>query len=162
MSRITEQTRSIMPITWDALDTAEEYGSAMLETRVDFVSALVLGDVPTDQEQGDLNILVIEFVAKKAALELIDTGIDFWMSREQTITQTGTDEMVSYPDRIAALKQLKLNLLKGIAELGPIIGPLIPTPRLPTSAPRLSSIDDELLTPNPQDMGAPYAPKEGG
>jgi hypothetical protein len=107
--------------------------------------------------------LVVEFVAKNSAVAIIDPAIDYWMEQADSVTTTGTSETTTYPDRIKALENLKESLTKEIAQLEPIVSPLIPVirTRKGTSAPRMSSINQPLLSPDPQDFGAPYGPKVG-
>lgn len=160
MSVLTEQTRSIFPITWDALANDESIGEDVLTLRVKVATVLVMGEDVPSGDQGALNFLLTEFIAKKAALDLIGMAIDFWMTQAQTLTQSQTVEVIAYTDRINALEELKKSLMSSIRELGPLIEDLIPDTRAGTSAPRLSSIDTELLSPDPVDMGRKYAEKE--
>src|SRR4051794_26685481 len=136
MSRISEQTRSILPITWDALSSDDRAGDAVLTARVEYAESFILGSVPDDPAQAALDPLVVEYVAKYAAIQIIDTAIDFWMSSVVTETTTGTSEVLAYPDRIAALKQLKANLIAEMVQLEPQVDPLIPNQQSRRSRPR--------------------------
>lgn len=157
MGRIADRTKSIMPVTWHALSIDDRVGDSVLTARVEFAEEFILGSVQTDPEQAALNGIVVEYVSKYAAIQIIDTAIDFWMDISITRTTTGTSEVTAYESRIAALKELKANLIAEMAQIAPQVEPLIPTQTLRRSRPLLSSIDDEILTPDPQDFGRPYA-----
>lgn len=161
MDRITEQVKSIFPVTWDALSNDPVVGDSVLAARVNYAKNFVLGSEPSESEQKDLNALVIEFVAKTAALEIINTAVDFWKEKALSIVTTGTNEQETYANRIDALEKLAKRLLVELAKLEPIVAPLIPVvqERRSSGAPLLSTMEDDLLTPNPQDMGPAYAPK---
>lgn len=161
MDRITEQVKSIFPVTWDALSSDERIGDSVLAARVSYAMNFILGSEPSEEVQDGLNPLVIEFVAKTAALEIINTAIDYWKEIALSIVTTGTNEQESYANRIDALEKLAKRLLVELAKLEPIVAPLIPVikERRSSGAPLVSTMEDDLLTPNPQDFGAPYAPK---
>lgn len=162
MGRIADNTRTIIPVTWDALSKDSRVGDSALEARIDYIESLVFGDPIPDGGEAALDALVVEFVSKLSALEIIDMAIDFWMNQEDTLTTTGTNEVVSFPDRISALEKRKKTLLADVAKLEPLVEPLLPEliERSSNSRPLLSSFDTPLLTPNPTDIGAPYAPLE--
>lgn len=161
MDRITEQTRSIFPVTWDALKEDERIGDSVLEARVSYAKNFVLGSEPSEEVQEGLNALVVEFVAKTAALEIINTAIDYWKEIAISIVTTGTHEQETYANRIDTLEKLVKRLLADLAKLEPIVAPLIPAiqERRSSGAPLISTMEEELLTPNPKDFGAAYAPK---
>lgn len=163
MDRITKRVRSILPVTWDAMSNDSRLDDSVLVDPILYVEVYYLEEEPDETTQDAMNRLVVEFIAKNAAIALINPAIDYWMEQSQTKVTTGTNETTSYPDRIRALEKLKEALLKEVAKLEPIVSPLIPV--IPTrkgnTAPRMSTINDPLLTPNPQDFGEPYAPKVG-
>jgi hypothetical protein len=163
MDRITSRVASILPITWDAMSGDKRVDDSVLLDPISYAEAYYLGEEPDKATQDSMNRLVVEFIAKNAAVVLIDPAIDYWMEKSQTVVTTGTNETASFPDRIRALEKLKESLLREIAKLEPIVSPLIPIirTRKGSSAPRMSTINDPLLTPNPQDFGEPYGPKIG-
>lgn len=161
LDRITEQVRSIFPITWAALAADEDIGDSVLGLRVQYVENLILGFEPNEEEQDALNALVVEFLAKSAAVEIITPAIDYWKEQEISLVTTGTSEQTSYADRIRALENLGKKLLAEIARLEPIVEPLLPVvkERRSSGRPLISSFEDALLTSNPQDFGVAYGPK---
>ncbi len=161
MGRIADLTRAIMPVTWDALLQDSRIGDSVLDAQVTAAEIEIFTIALDDTEEDALQDIVAQYAANHAALRVIDTGIDFWMIQSQTETTTGTSEVVAYTDRIAALKELKTNIIERLARLTPLAEPLIPVIQDRRSAPLLSSIDDPLLTPNPQDLGPIYGEPEG-
>lgn len=163
MDRITTRVRNILPITWDAMTSDSRVDDSVLTDPVLYAEMLFLSNEPTDDEQKEMNRLVVEFIAKYATVELIPSAIDYWLEQKLSVVTTGTNETITYPERIRALEKLKGSLLAELARLEPIVAPLIPAiqTRRGASAPRLSSINDDLLTPSPQDFGPAYGPKVG-
>lgn len=163
MDRITTRVRGILPVTWDAMSNDKRVDDSVLVEAITYAETLYLGEEPDEATQAVMDRLVVEFIAKYAAIAIIDPAIDYWMEKSQTVVTTGTNETTTYPDRIKALKELKESLTKEIAQLEPVVSPLIPVirTRKGTSAPRMSTINAPLLTPDPQDFGAPYGPKVG-
>lgn len=161
MDRITIRAKAIIPVTWDALTSAKQVDDSVLVGPIEYAEAFYLEEIPTAEEQNAMSPLVIEFIAKTAVLNMIGPAIDFWMEQAESVVTTGTNETTSYPDRIKALENLKKSLLEELAKLEPVVSPLLPVvqTRRGGSAPRMSSINDELLTPNPQDFGPIYAEK---
>lgn len=161
MDRITSRVAGILPITWNAMNGDKEVPDSVLLDPILYAEVFYLEAEPDESTQEGMNRLVIEFIAKNAVIDLIQPAIDYWMDESQTTVTTGTNETTSYADRIRALEKQKEALLKEVAKLEPIVSPLIPVirTRKGASAPRMSTINDPLLTPNPQDFGEPYAPK---
>lgn len=161
LDRITSRVKNILSVTWDAMSQDARVDDSALVDPITFAEVLFLGEEPDEAAQLAMNRLVVEFIAKVAAVDLIPAAIDYWLEQKTSITTSGTNETVTFPDRIRALEKLKESLLRDIAKLEPIVEPLIPViqTRRGASAPLMSTIGDELLTPNPQDFGPIYGPK---
>lgn len=160
MGRIADIARSNIPIIWDALSNDSRVGDPTLDAREAYVTNLIFGDTLTDLEQDALAQLVADYAGMKLAVDVIDVSIDFWMVQSETATTQQPVEIESYPERLKSLMERKKALLVMIANIEPLIVPLIPSVLARSTAPLVSTIDDELLTPNPQDMGRKYAEPE--
>lgn len=162
MGRIADSAQSNIPITWDALLRDPRVGSAVLTSREDYIVSLIFNTELTDLEEEALNNLVVEYVGKTLAVEALDIGIEFWMVQSQTVTTHGPYEVANFPVSLEHLKERKASLQADLARLFPLVSPLIPNilDRTSTNRPLISSIDDDLLTPAPQDFGPIYGPKE--
>jgi hypothetical protein len=100
---------------------------------------------------------VLNYVAKLVAIELIPAGIDYWRSEPVSVSATGTNENVSYSDPVVALQQLREDLLAASRADWEFVQPLIDFRRLSGARrPLMNTIDDELLTPSPQEFPRPY------
>lgn len=147
---IAYQARQIMPLTWDALSNDSRYGDRMLNTRVNYIKYKLFNTVVDPElEMATYNPFVVDYAAKCVALQIIPAAIEYWMNQQETVTTTGTFEMVTYPDRIRALKDLQDWLT---AEVRAIEGELPPgtiTPRKSGRGPKIANGYD-LITPNPQ------------
>src|SRR4051812_7734572 len=96
---IAERARAVLPVTWDALSRDSRFGDGLITTALNTVKERTLGSVITPTLEGTLPLIVIDYVAKLVALELITPGIDYW-HREgpMTIATTGTNETETYVD----------------------------------------------------------------
>lgn len=154
---IAQRTKAIMPITWDALSKDSRYGEELLRQTIDTVKERVTGEVIDPENEGNYPLVVIDYLSKLSALELINPGIDFWMSQPVSTTTTGTSEDVSYPSRTAELRNLRAFLISEVRKLEPEVMPLIDFTRL-SRPPRASSStqNDPFLTPSPQEFPRPF------
>lgn len=154
---IANRTKAIMPITWDALSKDTRFGEELIRSTIDTVKERIMGEVIDPENEGTYPLVVIDYLSKLSAIELINPGIDFWMSQPQSTTTTGTSEEVTYPARTTELRNLRTNLLAEIKRLEPEVIPLIDYKRV-SRAPRASSStqNDPFLTPSPQEFPRPF------
>lgn len=154
---IADRTKAIMPVTWDALSKDSRFGETLLRSTIDIVKTRVMGENVDPEDEVNYPLLVIDYLSKLSAIELINPGIDFWMSQPQATTTTGTSEQVSYPSRTAELRNLRANLIVEVKRLEADVIPLIDYKRV-SRAPRASSStqNDEFLTPSPQEFPRPF------
>lgn len=156
---IAEQTRSKLPITWDALSRDSRYGDGLLQRSVDTVKEYLFGTVIPPASEDIYPLRVIDFAAKLVAIEIIPAGIDFWMNQPSSETATGTEEVHSFVDRPEALRQQREDLLKQTraqwAEVQSLLGRVFTSGK---GVPLVSTMEEELLTPSPLEFGRPYAP----
>lgn len=152
---IADRTKAIMPITWDALAKDSRYGEDLLQATIDTVKERIFGETPP--EENVMPLVVVDYTSKLIALELINPGIDFWMSQPVSATATGTAEDVTYPSRTAELRNLRTYLIAEVKKLEPEVIPLIDYNRL-SRPPRASSStqNDPFLTPSPQEFPRPF------
>lgn len=154
---IAERARGILPVTWDALSGDARYGDGLLQSSVDTAKESVLGQVILPADELSLPLIVINFVAKIVALEVIPAGIDFWMSEPIGLATTGTNEAISYVDRPAQLGKLRDMLLQetrtDATDIAGVVGYRRSSSR---SRMKISTPDDLFLTPSPQEFPRPY------
>lgn len=153
---IAERTRGLLPVTWDALENDGRYGDTLLATALEIARETVLGKQTTEADEDTIPRVVIDYVAKIAAIEIIPAGIDYWMSESLSVVTTGTNETETYTDRAAMLRQLRNDLLaetrSKAADIAALVGYQTPT----VARPRMNTINDLLLTPSPQEFPRPY------
>jgi len=145
-------------MTWDLLqaDTAR-YGDDLLRTTIDTVKSRTMGTVVTPPNEVNYPMIVVDYLAKLTALELIAPGMDAWRINPISLTTTGTNEVVAYSDPIEALRELRKNLLEDTRKLKPLVDPLIdyiPLSNAPRAA--INTLDEDFLTPSPQEFPRPY------
>jgi len=155
---IAERTRGVIPVTWDALEGDGRYGDALLSAALEIAREAVLGRQYSEAEEETLPRVVIDYVAKVAAIEIIPAGIDYWMSESLSVTTTGTNETETYTDRAAMLRGLRNDLLAETRAKAEQIAGLVsywPTASMPPR-PRMNTQSDLLLTPSPQEFPRPF------
>lgn len=156
---IAARTRGVIPITWDALikDTAR-YGEDFLQVAIDTAKEDVTGEViDPDAEATVYSYLVRDFIAKKAVLQIIPAGIDFWMNQTIAETAEGTHEITSFTDRAQQLRELYTLLLNEIKGLEDEIAEILGFRRHSTvGLPAINTLDDDFLTPSHQEIPRPF------
>lgn len=153
---IAERTRGILPITWDALSHDARFGDDLLGNVIDFAKHSVFGEIVAPEDEATYPLAAIDFAAKIAAIELISPGIDFWMNEPISESATGTNENHTFTERVAALNQLRANLIAETRRLEDTIAALIGYRPWMPRRPLMNTLDDELLTPSPQEFPRPY------
>jgi hypothetical protein len=153
LGEIAYQASQLMPVSWNALSRDTRYGDRMLRTRTDYVKYKLFATIvaPT-AEATYYNPLVLDYVSKEVCLQIIPAAIDYWMEQHISVQTTGTQETVTYPDRIGALEKLQEWLLREVRDLRPQLDGVF-TPRKKGRLPGVSNDDVGVITPNPQDFG---------
>jgi hypothetical protein len=152
---IYNQAKQLMPVTWSALSSDQRYGDVMLMGRVNYIKYKLFATVVSVLSEATVyDPMVLDYAAKEVALQVIPTGIDYWMDQKNSIQTKGTQETATWPDRINALEKLHEWLLKEVRDLRPEIDGL--TVRRKGGYPKVSNDDQNVITPNPQDFGEPF------
>jgi hypothetical protein len=157
---IAEAARRQIPVTWDALldDETRFGGEDSLEATVDYVKERIFGAVISTEAEDALPLVLVQWLGKLVALELIGPGIDYWMNMSIIETTTQPDERVQYTDRARELRERRKLLLEETrrdeAGMLPLV-PLWPGQRH-SGIPRTNTARDEFLTPSHQEFPRPY------
>lgn len=149
---IYKAAKSFMPITWQRLEESNNYGDKQLQNKIEIAKVTLFGSELSVEDEYDLDIRVVDYLAKVSVISVIPAGKDYWASMASSKTTTGTDEDVSYPDRINMLEQLHEQLTKEISmsrdEISGIIN--LPSVRSTNAVPSVSDgTDAGYITPNP-------------
>ena len=170
---IAARVPGIIPVSWDALLTdTKRFGEARLLERVDLVKERIFGEVrparPEDDDppgtlyDSDYPLVVQEYVAKLAAIEILGAAIDFWQDVPIAKTIREPSEIVTYEARVKNIRERRAELIAEtraeLPEIAPLIDGYIPSDR---GRPAISPVDPPLLTPDPQDFPAPFAVGSG-
>ena len=143
---------SILPLTWDNLKNSPIYGEAQLARRIEATKHRLLGVAMAESDESGWSVLLVDYISKCCALDLIPTAIEFWMRQKIQISTTGTGETTAFTDPIPALKELQKKLMVDVAAMSgdPSIV-ILSTQR--GEAPSLSGNDDDtFITENPFDF----------
>lgn len=156
---IADRLKGLIPITWDALSNDPRAGDAPLQSAIDVAKASVTGNVVATNLEVNYPLVVIDYIAKVAAIELIPAGVDFWMNMSMAISSTGTNENISYVDRASRLDSLRAEFIlersKKEQEIAKLIGYWVDNGR---AVPQMSSatINPFHLTPSPEEFPRPF------
>ena len=157
---IYRSARSILPITWDALEQTPKYGDALLQERIEVVKLSLFGIPIAVDDESDYDIRIIEFAAKLVAIQVIPAGVDYWGAQHTSFIAQGTQESATYPDRIAALWKIYERLQIQIAQDRPVVDEILDNPTLGraiTDVPDVSGGTEEgFLTYVPSDNFPDY------
>lgn len=155
---IAEQARATLPVTWDMLSTSRKFGDGALRSVIDTVKEQVLGVVGDPADEDQLPLVVIRYLGKLVALELITPGIDHWRGDSPvSLVTTGTNEQTTYSDPVVGLTQLRKDLQAETRLMWGDVAPLISFRRLSGGPrPAINTMNDEFLTPSPQEFPRPY------
>jgi hypothetical protein len=154
---IAERVQGIIPVTWNAISTDNRgFGDALLQGAIDTAKENVTGVVLPTNLEINYALVVIDYIAKVAVLELIPGAIDFWMDQPIAVGITGTNESKSWESRISALEklreQLQIETRAKFDEIAAIVG----FRRTDRRRPLISTMDDPLITPSPLEFPRPY------
>jgi hypothetical protein len=161
-SPIAMACRDELPETYDALSDAPTFGDAALKRRLDTLLYRAYGDVLDEAEQGALSPLMVSYLGKRLALDLIIPGIDYW-SKQALSHSAGDRESKAYKDRAEDLKELrKLLLEETSALLGEVEAelPLIPRRAADTVKVLEAGFSTAHVTADPFGYPPQYGPPE--
>jgi hypothetical protein len=160
LGSIAEAARAELPITWDALASAPQYGDGLLQRKVDVVKEYIFGSVITVNAEDTYARRVQNYAGKLVALELIGPGIDFWLSQSTTATTFNPREVVTFESRIEGLEKLRAKLLADTRAMEPEVAVLINRIIRRRSGPRISSAGEVQITPSIFEHPRPYIETE--
>ena len=159
---IYQAAKSIMPITWNRLEDSVHYGDKQLQNKIEIAKVTLFATEVSVEDEYSMDIRVVDYLAKVAAISVIPAGKDYWASMASTKVATGTDEEVSYPDRIKMLEELHKQLTQEVSAMRDEISSIVdlPSVRPSNAVPQVSNGTDEgYITPNPhanfRDYGFP-------
>jgi hypothetical protein len=115
---IVDGAARFLPVTFDYLQRDTRFGDRMLQRTSSLVQQKVLGYVtPVDQEDQIPDVL-LDWLSKRVAIDLITPGIDYWSRQLRTATSSGAggNEVSAFPDMIRSLQDLRVTLAGELAE----------------------------------------------
>lgn len=116
--RVMDAAQTILGLTWARLENASWYGAAKLQIRVLAAKNRWLPAALVGADESTYPALLVDYLGKRTALEIIPAGIEYWMDQAISITATGTNETISkYGSRVKALQDLAADLERDCAEL---------------------------------------------
>jgi hypothetical protein len=156
---VADRARGLLPITWNALSSDPRVGIGSLQTIINLAKETTTGAVVDPEFEDTYPLIAIDYMAKLAAIEICQTGIDFWMNQSMLVSASGTNESLSYVDRANTLSDLRKSLIQETREkytqVAKLIGYYIDNGQ---AVPQLSSanINPFHLTPSPEEFPRPY------
>lgn len=155
---IYQRIKGHIPNTINALSRDPRYGDIKIQQKIDLSKfRLFSTSVSAQYEATTYNPLVLDFLAKKSTIEIIPSAVDFWMDSPQVVNTTGTDEVVSYPDRIDALWRIYERLSIEVEKLEAEVLSDIPTTIRRGIPAATDTRSEDMITSDPQDWGRQFA-----
>lgn len=151
-----------LPETWDKLLESPNFGEPALERRLSVLMYRAFGAVLDDAEQVLLDPILVSYLGKRFALELVIPGIDFW-SKQVLSLSAGERESKAFKDRAEDLKELRKLLLDETSKMLPEIEGLLPQiPRRAADRARVqqAGLLVEHVTSDPLTFPPIYGPPE--
>lgn len=154
---IADRAKAIIPLTWDAFEKDRRYGESLLRASIDIVKERVFGTVVAPEAESIYPLIVVDYVAKLCVIDLLTPAIDFWLQHPIHVQTKDPSEIESFENRAENLRRLREDLIRETKNLEDIVEPLIGF-RRPTNGPRpaINTLNDEFLTPSPQEWGRPW------
>jgi hypothetical protein len=149
--QIMLSARAQFPQTWDALARSSIFGSEFLQLATDAVKWRQFGVVVDPLLELTLyNPMGCMILGKQVAVQVIPAGADYWSDQLISETTSGTNESVTYPDRINSLWKIHARLLSELKELQQEFDAIFGrTAVRRMSMPTVSDSDVPMVTPNP-------------
>jgi hypothetical protein len=157
---IYRAAKSYIPETWGNLERLDYYGDAVLQEKINLIKEKILVDDVLVDDEEDLNIRIIDYLAKLAVIAVIPAGADYWANQRIEVSATGTNETATYPDRAKALWELHKRLIVEVnqdrAEIEELLGNELL--RSSVGTPAISDGAEEgFITPLPSEHFRDYA-----
>ena len=141
---------------------APTFGEPALERRLNTLMYRAFGMSVDEAEQALLSPVLISYMGKRLALDIINPGIDYW-SKQALSHSAGERESKGYKDRAEDLKDLRKQILADTAAMLPEVEaslPLVPR-RLTDTVQVLPAGFSELhVTSDPFGYPPMYGPPE--
>lgn len=161
-SPIALAARDELPETWDKLVESTTFGQAAMERRLTTLMHRAFGEVMDETEQESLDPVLVSYMGKRLALEIIIPGIDYW-SKQALSLSAGERESKAFKDRAEDLKELRKLLLEDSSQLlAEVEGSLPRIPRRATDRMRVqeAGLLVEHVTSDPMLFPPIYGPPE--
>lgn len=171
---IALRAREYLPVSYDALVRDARYGERLIQNRISAVKYRLFATVISPSlEATTYDLFVQEFVGKMSCLQIIPAAIDYWTDQHTSVSTTGTQESVAFPDRIRSLQALQEWLVAEVKRDKPDIDAIIGvTIRRRGRYPKVSTTRDLVTsdpgcfpptfgTPLPSNIYVPFASESG-
>jgi hypothetical protein len=161
-SPIALAARDELPETWAALLANPNFGEEALERRLNTLMYRAFGTPMDEADQEALSPVLISYMGKKLAIDIIIPGIDYW-SKQALSLSAGERESKAYKDRAEDLKELRKQL---VADSSALLGeveaelPFVPRRLTDTARVQSSGLLEPHVTPDPMTFPGIYAPPE--
>lgn len=157
VGEVFNRVRGHIPNSMTALSQDGRYGDIRIQQKIDVVKwKLFHTAIDPVFEATSYNPLVLDYLGKRATLEIIPAAVDYWTDNPETVTSTGTDEIVSYPDRIDALWKIYDRLTIEVDKLEPEVIPYIPLSVTRRARAAVDTRKEDMVTSDPENWGKAF------
>jgi len=154
LGALADRVRSHIPQSYQALISASYYGETLIQQHIDDMQFKLFSTVVGFSLEATMyDRYELGYMGKVCTLDIIPSAIDYWMDQLQSETATGTDEQITFPDRISALEKTYARLAAEVAEEKATFEDYTDTTiRAISNYPKVSTSADDMVTTDPAEF----------
>jgi hypothetical protein len=157
MGAIEDRIQMHIPIAYNALVNASEFGPPTMKLAVDTVKYQLFGTIVEQSlEASAYDGIRLDFAGKIAAVKIIPAAADFWSDQYTNFTRHGVDETGTFPDRIAHLWRVHERLLREIEDDAVQFEDILDVKKYRKLRKPIVSTTGDLITPDPNTFPRQY------
>lgn len=154
LGALADRVKGFIPESYHALTNSSYFGETLLQEHIDDIKFKFFATVVSfSLEATTYDRYVLRFLGKVCTLNLIHPARDYWMNQITSENTTGTDEQITFPDRLAALEETYRRLYAEVEaesdEFESFISTII---RKKSTYPGVNTSSDDLRTTSPTEF----------
>lgn len=149
--------KRFLPATFAALDGNQNFDDDSLQHHANVVKYTLFATVlEAHLEATVYDLMLLDFMSKMTALRILPAAADYWSTQASTLALTGTNESVSYPDRVKNIWDTFDKLAADVTDTWSTMDQMygfVARKRSPSSLPALSHGSGDKVTIDPHEFG---------
>ncbi len=165
---VVDGMTEFLSVTVENMRHDPSFGDRFLQRVADRAKRDTMGVVVTPDAEAAYDPALVQYLSMRAAILLVPSAKEWWGRQYKTLTSQGPVEIASYPDMIATLDRVRLDLMRDAADLWRQLQFIVPNlPQRHVQATPASSLGDPgplnqpvtpdpYMTPSPRVNGPEY------